>query len=122
MQLHINTPCFGIVYILSYLTNLRKISLKQFPIHISRSASSLVQTTSGDIPHPLDNVMITVVQLVFKHFKITYFKAGTSKWNLKKTMFMLALESVHYLFLLSIVYVLKYTANSVEVVVDNSQM
>lgn len=39
---------------------------------IEMSASRLVETTPRDVSHPLDCVMVTIIQLGFKHLQIPH--------------------------------------------------
>lgn len=50
---------------------------------ISQSASSLIQTTPTDVSHPLDDVMIGIVEFWFEDFQVADFKPRGSKRHLK---------------------------------------
>lgn len=47
------------------------------------SASGLVEAGSANVSHPLDNVVVRIVEFWFKHFQVSDFEARWSKWNLK---------------------------------------
>lgn len=50
----------------------------------ARSASGLVQAAASDVPHPLDDVVVVVVQLRFEDFQVAHLQAGRRERNLKK--------------------------------------
>ena len=48
------------------------------------SAASLVQATLADVAHPLDDVMVAVVELRFEHLQVANLEAGRSEGNLER--------------------------------------
>lgn len=48
------------------------------------SAAGFIDARAADVPHPFNNVMVTVVELRLKHLQVAHLQARWSKRNLQK--------------------------------------
>ena len=48
------------------------------------SAARLVQPALADVAHPLDDVVVAVVELGLEHFQVAHLEAGRCERNLKQ--------------------------------------
>lgn len=46
-------------------------------------AASFIDAGAADVPHPFDDIVVTVVELGLKHLQVAHLQAGWSKRNLQ---------------------------------------
>jgi len=79
LKISINRPLWNHTVMLSVSIYRRVLSRS---IDVS-SAPCLVQPTATDVSHPLDDVMVAVVQFGFEHLQVSNLEPGRSKRNLE---------------------------------------
>lgn len=47
-------------------------------------AAGLINATAANVAHPFDDIMVTVVQLRFKHLQVAHLEARGCEWHLGK--------------------------------------
>ena len=72
-------------HIVGHKENGKELEPNEMAVHVKSSTPCLVQPTLADVAHPLDDVMVTVVQLWLKHLQVAYLEARWGKRHLKKT-------------------------------------
>lgn len=56
-------------------------------------AAGLINAAAANVAHPFDDIMVTVVQLRFKHLQVAHLEARGREWHLGKGQLQLGMWS-----------------------------
>ena len=71
--------------IVGHEENGKELESNVMAARVKSSTPRLVQPALADVAHPLDHVMVTVVQLRLKHLQVAHLEARRGKRHLEQT-------------------------------------